>query len=56
MTTLENTLNLLQESISDAKHYSEQIELILKRRKQKETSCQYKKEKEEKSYQKRTSS
>lgn len=47
MNVLTNTLNLLQESISDAKHYVEQVELILKERNEKETSCQCKKEKKE---------
>jgi len=48
MNTLTNTLNLLQESISDAKHYAEQVNLILKERNENKTSCQYKEEKERK--------
>ena len=56
MNTLKNTINLLRESLSDASHYAEQVELILKERKQKKTSRQYKEEKERKRPQKETSS
>ncbi len=56
MNTLKNTINLLRESLSNASHYAEQVELILKERKQKKTSRQYKEEKERKRPQKETSS
>lgn len=36
MDTLSNTLNLLRESLSDANHYAEQVELILKEKRKEE--------------------
>jgi hypothetical protein len=48
VTTLENTLNLLRESLSDASHYAEQVELILKEKNRRKEHREHKEERKEK--------